>query len=59
MFYILFIDECKICMEDGKIVEIVFVLCGYLIVCMKYKVYLYKMYELKFNFIMFKLFCLV
>lgn len=35
MFYILFIDECKICMEDGKIVEIVFVLCGYLIVCVK------------------------
>ncbi|XP_034307601.1 uncharacterized protein [Magallana gigas] len=28
-------DECKICMEDGKIAETVFVPCGHLIACVK------------------------
>lgn len=35
MLYISFIDECKICMEDGKIAETVFVPCGHLIGCVK------------------------
>lgn len=35
MFYIFFIDECKICMEDGEIAETVCVPCGHLIACVK------------------------